>query len=167
MIFIRETLIIPFYSKFCNFPKILKPLCINVIFKFQSCLKNILINNTPKNDCNIVYKIPCTDCNGIYLGQTSKTLQKRVQQHKSYVRRFNKNSALFMHSFQQDHSINWIGSCKILNINDWFERNVIESFLIDFNKNNFNLSGGLCSFDPIMTKLLKIDLTPLLNRIED
>ena len=128
--------------------------------------KNILINNTPKNESNIIYKIPCFNCNGVYLGQTSKTIHKRVQQHKSYVKNYNRNSALFMHSFQHDHKINWEGSCKIININNWLERNIVESFLIHFNKNNFNLSSGLCSFDPIITNLLKSDLKALLNDID-
>ena len=96
----------------------------------------------------------------------ARTLHKRIQQHKSYVKNYNKNSALFIHSFQHDHRINWEGSCKIININNWLERNIVEFFLIEFNKNNFNLSRGLCSFDPIISNLLKSDLKSLTNVID-
>ena len=158
----KNALIIPYYSKFNNLPRLLKPLGISVIFKFENCLRNILINNSPKNDTNIIYKIPCCDCNGIYLGQTSKPLEIRIKQHKSYVKNYNNNSAIFRHIFEEDHIINWENSSKIININNFLERNIVESFLINSISNNFNISKGLCTFDPIMTKLLKIDLSSLL-----
>ena len=139
------------------------PLGIKVIFKFQSCLRNILIKNSPENDNNIVYKIPCLNCNGIYLGQTSKDLETRVKQHKSNVRSFSQNSALFKHSFDNDLIINWEESCKIINNGNWLERNIIESFMIEFNKNNFNISKSLYSFDPLIFSFLKADLRYLSN----
>ena len=37
----KNSLILPYFSKFDNLPRILKPLGINVVFKFQSCLKKI------------------------------------------------------------------------------------------------------------------------------
>ena len=84
----------------------LKPFGINVIFKFTNSLNDLLIKNSPKSDSNVIYKIPCFDCNSIYVGQTSKTLDTRIKQHKNYVKNAYDNSALFKHAFQNDHKIN-------------------------------------------------------------
>ena len=37
-----------------------------------------------END-NVIYEIPCSDCNICYVGATRKQLQDRVKQHKVYV----------------------------------------------------------------------------------
>ena len=162
----NNSLVIPYFSKFNSLPKILRPLGINVIFRFRNRLKDILIKNSPRNDVNIIYKIPCLDCNGMYVGQTSKTLETRIKQHRSYVKNYNNNSAIFKHAFDNDHRINWEESCKIINSNNWLDRNIIESFLIDHNKNTFNISKSLCFSDPILTNLLTIDLKKIIELMD-
>ena len=154
---------LPYFSKFQHLPKLLKPLGINVIFRFNSCFKNILIKNSPQNDNNIIYKIPCNDCNGSYVGQTSKALDIRIKQHKYNVRNGNENSAIFKHISNYNHNIDWENSCKIINSNNWLERNIIETFIINFNSNSFNISPGLCVFDPTVSNLLKTDLKNILS----
>ena len=162
-----NSLVIPYFSKFHNIPRMLKPLGINVIFKFTNCLNDLIIKNSPESDSNIIYKISCSDCNSIYVGQTSKTLNARIKQHKNYVKNAYDNSALFKHAFQNDHCINWVNSSKIINCNNWVDRNIIESFIILCNSNTLNISKGIYSFDPIMTCLLKTDMRNLLQSVSD
>ena len=158
----KNSLIIPYYSKFTHLPQMIRPLGIKIIFTYKSCLKDVLIKNSPSNNNNIIYKIPCLNCNSVYIGQTSKSLEIRVKQHKYNFRTAQQNSACFKHSFETDHRIDWESSVKILNNNNWTERNIIESFLIE-KTNNFNISKGLCSFDPVLTTLLTTDLRSLLG----
>ena len=112
---------------------------------------------------NIVYKIPCLDCDGSYVGQTSKTLQSRILQHKYNVRTYNNNSAIFKRISNNDHRMDWNNSCKIINSNNWLDRNIIESFIINNLPSTFNISTGLCSVVSIITKLLKTDFKSILN----
>ena len=157
----KNVLIIPYWSQFVDLPRILSTLGLKVVFKYTNTLKNILIKNSPPNDNNIIYKIPCTDCNKIYIGQTSKGLDVRIKQHQYNVRQHHTNSAIFQHSFNEDHRINWHNSNKIIKSNNYFERNIIESFLIDCTNNNFNIGKGMFIFDPLIKELLKIDLKNL------
>ena len=110
----------------------------------------------------MIYEIPCQDCNKVYIGQTSKELETRIRQHKSYVNNQRSNSALFLHSFNNDHNIAWRNSKKILNCNNFHERNIIESFLIGNKINTLNISPGIFSPDPIFKSLLRVDLGHLL-----
>lgn len=42
-----------------------------------------LKTKTPTNKkSNVVYEIPCKNCNGVYIGQTSQYLEKRMQVYK-------------------------------------------------------------------------------------
>ena len=75
-------LIIPYWSQFEDLPRILSTLGLKVVLKYPITLKNILIKNSPPNDNNIIYKIPCTDCNKTYIRQTSNRLDVRIKQHQ-------------------------------------------------------------------------------------
>ena len=35
---------------------------------------------------NVVYQIPCNDCEAVYIGETKRTLVQHVQEHKRAVR---------------------------------------------------------------------------------
>ena len=90
-----------------------------------------------------------------------KGLEVRIKQHQYNVRQHHTNSAIFQHSFNEDHRINWHNSNKIIKSNNYFERNIIESFLIDCTNNNFNIGKGMFIFDPLIKELLKLDLKNL------
>ncbi|XP_045460449.1 uncharacterized protein LOC123670910 [Harmonia axyridis] len=66
--------------------KILKPHNIELVHKPQNQLKEIftkLKNSTPKSKkSNVVYSIPCKDCDKQYIGQTSQRLHDRLNAHK-------------------------------------------------------------------------------------
>ena len=54
----------------------------------------------------VVYTIPCNDCNLVYCGETSKTLQTRLQQHK-----MNKGSGeINDHTRATKHKMNFEGA---------------------------------------------------------
>lgn len=161
----KNTLVLPYHNSFDNLPHILKYFKINVTFKFNNTFENYLIKNSPNNSSNIIYKIPCNDCNKYYIGQTSKPLDFRIKQHKYNVKNYYTSSALFLHSWHENHKINWTGSEIIIKSNNWFQRNFIESAIINFTKNNINISKGLFYFDPISEKLAKNDLKNILDKL--
>ncbi|KMQ83798.1 hypothetical protein RF55_19076 [Lasius niger] len=49
---------------------------------------------------NIVYKISCNECNASYVGQTSRLLKTRINEHKNHIRR-----NITQHSVLTDHRL--------------------------------------------------------------
>ena len=66
--------------------KILDPLNIWTFFRPIRTLGQILCH--PKDlvpthqQAGVVYRIPCSDCSKLYIGQTGKTLAQRVKEHQ-------------------------------------------------------------------------------------
>jgi len=89
---------------------------------------------------NIIYKIPCQNCNLSYIGQTKQFLADRIKQHSSNctskTEGQNKKTALSIHSTQENHKFNF-DEVKILhNEENWFKRNIVESIYILKNMDN-------------------------------
>lgn len=55
----------------------------------------------------VIYSVPCSDCSGIYVGETEQYLSKRLSSHKSDVRHEKENTALASHAKIQSHSIDF------------------------------------------------------------
>ena len=163
---LSNVLILPYDPNFVKVKQFLKLLDINLVFSFRSTLKCLLIKNSPKcTDC-CIYKIPCS-CGKFYVGQTCKTLQTRLKQHKNSVRYGHENSAVFCHLRDNDHPINWQGSKELIFSNDFYSRNILESILIKLTKNeNINISSGLFNIDPINEVLIcsHFNLSDIVNK---
>ena len=159
----KNCLVLPFFNGCSSIIKHLKSLDISVVFRYDSTLKKLLIRNSPQSDCNIVYRIPCKDCDKYYLGQTSKSLDTRINQHKYNVRKASSNSALFLHYSSCNHHIDWSNSSVVIRSNNIVTRNLLESALISLTKEkNFNLSGGLFPLDPILLNMFSANLKNIL-----
>ena len=88
------------------------------------------------------------DCDRFYIGQTGKSLDIRIKQHKYSVRTCQTSNALFVHRADLDHVIDWESASTIKYNKSTLERNIIESSLIQNNfNNNLNLSTGMYSLD--------------------
>ena len=54
----------------------------------------------------VVYKIPCGQCDRVYIGQTSRTLEQRIKEHKRALKNFDVDaSGLTEH--EENHSVDW------------------------------------------------------------
>ncbi|XP_046737110.1 uncharacterized protein LOC124405888 [Diprion similis] len=57
---------------------------------------------------NIVYKIPCSDCNQVYIGQTSRQLHTRIREHKRNILENEEHYiVLTRHIITSDHRFNY------------------------------------------------------------
>ena len=57
---------------------------------------------------NVIYKIPCGDCQAVYIGKTKRSFGTRYKEHFSAVK--NGNVAKYEiaeHSWKYDHRIDW------------------------------------------------------------
>ena len=156
---LKNIICLPFNPNFENLVPLLKNLGITLVFNFKNNIKSLLIRNSPENECNVVYKIPCLECNKFYVGQTSKTLKERIKQHKYYINTFKENSALFQHCFEASHKINWNESKIIANCNEKTKRITLESAIIKKTwTNNLNINEGYFKLDDIVTYYINKEL---------
>ena len=74
-------------------------------------LNNIIVlskdKNTQFNNSNVIYKINCDNCNASYVGQTCRRLGVRIKEHHRKYCEEDKNSSLFIHKIDNNHTINF------------------------------------------------------------
>lgn len=104
---------------------------------------------------DVVYSVPCLACDGIYIGQTSQQLKKRLTQHKSDVGRPSKTCALAEHSRKLNHMMDF-NNTKILEIESSYRRrSFLEMFHIKKNKNAINSKSDIQGISNIYSYLIE------------
>ena len=85
---------------------------IRTYHKPYNTLRSILVHprdRTPtEKKTGVVYDITCNDCGEHYIGETARTLEKRLGEHQKQT-----TSAIREHQSQANHEIDWEG-VKIL-----------------------------------------------------
>ena len=72
-----------------------------------SCMKDSI---PLQKRSEVIYSIPCCDCKGIYVGETSQYVRNRMYSHKSNVKNKDDNStALACHVHTKGHEVNFGG----------------------------------------------------------
>ena len=61
----------------------------------------------PLDKTNVIYKIPCQDCEQVYIGETSKTANTHITQHKNAIKREDPRSLPATHIINHDHRFDW------------------------------------------------------------
>ena len=55
----------------------------------------------------VVYEVPCKDCSSVYNGETGRTLEKRISEHKTAVKKNDPKNGTAVHSWTNQHQVNW------------------------------------------------------------
>ena len=96
----------------------------------------------------VVYKIPCLDCTGVYIGETGRSFKTRRKEHQRDVKsdiiaqltnEDLKKSTLVKHVCLNGHRIDWESSAILAIESDYKKRRFLESFYIhkiDFSFND-------------------------------
>lgn len=62
----------------------------------------------PKEDPGIVYAVGCSDCPKVYIGETGRTVKKRIEEHRGHLRcGTHYLSAVATHAVEEGHNIFW------------------------------------------------------------
>ena len=102
------------------------------IFNSKDTLRKILSHPKDKipegRNNNVVYQIPCSDCNAVYIGETKRKFDCRVQEHKKAVQNgdISKNE-IADHSWTKNHNFNWDGKKILDREKKWTARKVKET----------------------------------------
>ena len=86
-----KTIVLPYVKGLSEATKhTLSSVNVQVVFQPVSTLRQHMVHvkdPTPlKKRNNIVYRIPCTTCPAVYIGQTGRLLEKRINEHKPTVK---------------------------------------------------------------------------------
>ena len=80
---------------------------LKVAYRTSTTIKQIVqTKREPTHTDAAIYKIPCHDCNEIYIGETSRPLIKRIYEHKRALRIDDDLNAVAKHRTTMNHSIN-------------------------------------------------------------
>ncbi|XP_076059380.1 uncharacterized protein LOC143036004 [Oratosquilla oratoria] len=122
------------YNEYINTAsKLLPKDQIKFTFNYPNSLFKKVVNvhkRTKVNKNPGVYKIPCQDCEDVYWGQTGRDLNTRIKEHKNSVKYAQENSAVFLHTYQKDHRIDWDNSAILFKSHCSFRRKIVESSFI-------------------------------------
>lgn len=106
---------------------------------------------------NVVYKIPCTDCQLSYIGQTSRNLKSRITSHKSDIRLNKKTCALAEHALVGNHTPNYEEASILDSHTSTYKRNFLEMARIAQDNSCMNKRSDISNLSQIYTYLLEID----------
>ena len=102
------------------------------------CKVKDLLNILEKN--SVVYKIPCSDCSNVYIGETRKELKFRLHEHQLNVEKNYLQSQIVQHTNSENHTMKWDDISVLGTHKNAKSRKVLESLHSNNNQNSFNRS---------------------------
>ncbi len=119
---------------------------VKIAMKSQNTVKNCFYSKTKSsteklNKSNVVYNIPCSQCNKCYIGQTGRYLKTRLREHKNdqknYLLRSNP-TALVEHKIETGHDFEYDNTTILQTQSNYKKRLIAEMIEIQKNKNCVN-----------------------------
>jgi hypothetical protein len=134
---------------------------IRVTYKSKNTLRNQLTHVKPKADIslnNVVYKISCLDCEGIYIGETLRNAQTRVKEHKAKLKHMqdeqdNNHNKIALHAQKHNHNINFEGTEILAHEDNYRKRKTKEAVAMISLNNTFSKPSA--TINPIWHPLIK------------
>ena len=82
---------------------------LDVVFKPPPTLRSFLSKKKPEQieGHGFVYRIPCSACPWSYVGETSRTIKERLDEHKRAVRKWSASSEVANHVLETGHGMDW------------------------------------------------------------
>ena len=95
----------------------------------------------------VIYQVPCSVCDSTYIGQTCRTMEHRLKEHKRALTSFDAPfSAVAEHAMAEGHGIAW-KEAKVLDVNSKLhQRCCLESWYIRKEGVSMNRDEGSLPF---------------------
>ena len=124
-----------------------KPLGVKTVTSSRSTLRSSLVKvKQPRSDRKkkgVVYEVPCKDCPSVYIGETGRTLEKRISEHKTAVKKNDPKNGIAVHSWTNQHQVNWEAATVKQEEGSYWKRRVLEALHIHQQPQTSNLDCGL------------------------
>lgn len=91
----------------------------------------------------MVYEVPCRDCNSVYVGETGRSLEMRLREHKYAVKTGDTKNGIAVHAWTKEHQVNWDAAKVRVREQQLTRRKAMESLLIRQHANSSNLDKGM------------------------
>ena len=123
-----------------------RDISVRLVFSSKRTLRSLLLNVKSKRNMDkvkgVVYKIDC-ECGHTYIGETGRTMEVRMKEHKWAVRYDDVNNGIAVHANRTRHSIQWESAQVVEVEQNWSKRRIKEALHIRDLKNTMNLDNGL------------------------
>nr|XP_053640607.1 integrin alpha-PS2-like [Cherax quadricarinatus] len=126
----KNVLVLPYNENLSILPNALRRLNIQVVFKNSRTVRSILMKNASQQRVGGIYKDGCNGCSLSYLGQTGKSLEVRMSQHRYSIRIAKESNAIFNHIKACNNPANCQEPRVIFRCSSWLETNIVESAVI-------------------------------------
>ncbi|XP_072179174.1 uncharacterized protein [Diadema setosum] len=144
----KSTVVLPYVDSIAHtLRRRLEKHDIRVVFKSDTILNQLVLPKDPvlpdRRD-GVVYKIPCSTCEKVYIGETGRPVGERMHEHRRRNVRLGRteSSAVAEHAWSSEHHPNWKVSC-IAQDKHWYTRRVKEAIHIRLHPNNINRDSGI------------------------
>ena len=137
--------------------RVFKKYGVTIYHKPINTLRQLLVHPKDKTGkeqkTGVIYKIDCKTCEGTYVGETARTLGKRLDEHRKLT-----SSAVREHQEKTGHNIDWQNVKIVGKEEHWMKRKIKEAITIRREKPSLNRDQGW-DLPPIFCNLLSHDLT--------
>ena len=147
------TVVIPYIRNLSeSIRRILATVNVRTCFRPYVTLRKALVHPKTRipdhQKTGVIYKIPCGSCDKVYIGQTGRTLEHRVKEHRralTLADTFFNTSAVAEHAMNHSHEILWAQAKVVDHQPDQRQRCLLESWFIRkegkhaMNRENGNL----------------------------
>jgi len=99
------------------------------VFRLDRFIKARKNKNKLLENSNVVYKLPCTDCDATYVEQTKRQLITRIKEHKSNLRLdSSKHSVVSEYIVRYNHLFDW-DKAEILDIEHKYQKRLVSEMI--------------------------------------
>jgi tmRNA-binding protein len=126
--------------------RILQTQGIQTFFSNTPNCRRLATKNNPapiQQKTDIVYKIPCMECEKFYIGQTKQRFEQRAKQHQAAIRKADPENALANHFNSTQHLPEWEAASIVFHEPNQTRRLILETATIEAHKpQTTNLTSG-------------------------
>ena len=131
-----------------------------LVHSASNSLRNHLVTNKPPRPATLpssqsagVYRLPCSGCDRSYYGETGRSIDVRVGEHRSAMRKGDLKNACFKHFAATNHSIDFDNCQVVFQSENWYNRLVVESSCI-VNLPNFKNMRSTLAIDKLSANIV-------------
>ncbi|XP_076038853.1 uncharacterized protein LOC143024028 [Oratosquilla oratoria] len=159
-------LVLPTGDVATNLTRLLRTTNLEIVCQTSRTIKDITKteihnNQTPGTKAG-VYRIPCSGCDKVYIGETSRDLNTRIREHRYDVRHDVTTNACVTHRNKENHLMDWKNAELLIREPDKIHRKCLEAAIIqgtntiEQNRGMFNISPHNIPLIPMASKILNI-----------